>query len=338
MLVQHLDVVADQFLGSERVQAAADGIHRARDLLGRAVLGALEHHVLDEVRKTGLVQFFFARTGADPDPDRDAAHVRHPLGDDADTVGRALRARSRGSCERRVWASNSILPRAACGAGMLFWKVCRKAIVGMELADLAAALGPDQPAFRARQIYRRGLPPSRYRSARCFNLAQALCADAACRWDCRKSSGCYDSTDGTRRYLLKLADGKTVETVWMPEGERSTICISSQVGCPVDCKFCLTALMGLERNLTRGRNRRPGAARRRRPRPAGERRPAEHRHDGPGRAAAESAQRDQGHAAADRSGRHGDFAAADYACRRRELFPRSPSWRASRCGRSWRFR
>ncbi len=62
----------------------------------------------------------------------------------------------------------------------------------------------------------------------------------------------FDSADGTRRYLLKLADGKTVETVWMPEGERSTICISTQVGCPVDCKFCLTALLGLERNLTAG--------------------------------------------------------------------------------------
>jgi 23S rRNA (adenine2503-C2)-methyltransferase len=62
----------------------------------------------------------------------------------------------------------------------------------------------------------------------------------------------YDSADGTRRYLLKLADGKTVETVWMPEGERSTICISSQVGCPVDCKFCLTALLGLERSLSAG--------------------------------------------------------------------------------------
>jgi len=62
----------------------------------------------------------------------------------------------------------------------------------------------------------------------------------------------FDSSDGTRRYLLKLADAKTVETVWMPEGERSTVCISTQVGCPVDCKFCLTALLGLERNLTAG--------------------------------------------------------------------------------------
>ena len=58
----------------------------------------------------------------------------------------------------------------------------------------------------------------------------------------------YISTDGTRRYLLKLEDGRTVETVLMPEPGRDTICISTQVGCPVNCRFCLTALMGLERN------------------------------------------------------------------------------------------
>jgi 23S rRNA (adenine2503-C2)-methyltransferase len=62
----------------------------------------------------------------------------------------------------------------------------------------------------------------------------------------------YKSSDGTRRYLLKLEDSRTVETVWMPEDGRDTVCISSQVGCPVNCQFCLTALMGLERNLTAG--------------------------------------------------------------------------------------
>ncbi len=66
----------------------------------------------------------------------------------------------------------------------------------------------------------------------------------------------YKSKDGTRRYLLKLQDNRTVEAVLMPEerpaGKRDTICISSQVGCPVNCQFCLTALMGLERNLTAG--------------------------------------------------------------------------------------
>ena len=62
----------------------------------------------------------------------------------------------------------------------------------------------------------------------------------------------YQSKDGTRRYLLKLQDQRTVEAVLMPEEGRDTICISSQVGCPVNCQFCLTALMGLERNLTAG--------------------------------------------------------------------------------------
>jgi 23S rRNA (adenine2503-C2)-methyltransferase len=62
----------------------------------------------------------------------------------------------------------------------------------------------------------------------------------------------FESADGTRRYLLRLADGRMVETVLMPEGERDTICTSSQAGCAVDCKFCMTALLGLERNLTAG--------------------------------------------------------------------------------------
>src|SRR5271169_5941408 len=124
----------------------------------------------------------------------------------------------------------------------------------MELADLAAALGPSEPLFRARQIYdavyrRRvtGLggisnPPKPLRARLEQDLPLGL----------PEVERRYDSSDGTRRYLLRLADGKTVETVWMPEGERSTICISSQVGCPVDCKFCLTALLGMKRNLTAG--------------------------------------------------------------------------------------
>jgi 23S rRNA (adenine2503-C2)-methyltransferase len=129
-----------------------------------------------------------------------------------------------------------------------------QSIVGMELTDIQQALGPAEPAFRARQIYeavyrRRVTDP-----VEISNLPKALRA----RLNSDLPLGLpaierrYDSADGTRRYLLRLADGKTVETVWMPEGERSTICISSQVGCPVDCKFCLTALLGLERHLTAG--------------------------------------------------------------------------------------
>ena len=84
----------------------------------------------------------------------------------------------------------------------------------------------------------------------------------------------FVSTDGTVRYLLAFSDGQSVETVWMPEGDggeagdgsqsgdeeledakawqRATICVSSQVGCAVDCAFCMTALLGLKRNLTAG--------------------------------------------------------------------------------------
>src|SRR6202044_3128747 len=62
------------------------------------------------------------------------------------------------------------------------------------------------------------------------------------------------STDGTVRYVLALGEGKpaNVETVFMPEENRQTICISTQAGCAVDCRFCLTATLGLVRNLTGG--------------------------------------------------------------------------------------
>jgi 23S rRNA (adenine2503-C2)-methyltransferase len=84
----------------------------------------------------------------------------------------------------------------------------------------------------------------------------------------------FRSSDGTVRYLMACVDGQTVETVWMPDGDggesgdgseageetgsrarpwdRATICISSQVGCAVDCQFCLTAQLGVKRNLTAG--------------------------------------------------------------------------------------
>jgi 23S rRNA (adenine2503-C2)-methyltransferase len=58
------------------------------------------------------------------------------------------------------------------------------------------------------------------------------------------------SRDGTRKWLLRLDDGNCIETVYIPEGERGTLCISSQVGCPVDCRFCATARQGFSRNLT----------------------------------------------------------------------------------------
>jgi 23S rRNA (adenine2503-C2)-methyltransferase len=75
----------------------------------------------------------------------------------------------------------------------------------------------------------------------------------------------FRSVDGTERYLVAGQDGQTVETVWMPGGDggeqgdgssetvqRATICVSSQVGCAVNCQFCLTAKLGLQRNLSAG--------------------------------------------------------------------------------------
>ena len=62
----------------------------------------------------------------------------------------------------------------------------------------------------------------------------------------------YVAQDGTRRYLLKTHDGLPVETVFIPEERRDTICFSSQSGCPLQCDFCLTARLGLLRTLTAG--------------------------------------------------------------------------------------
>jgi 23S rRNA (adenine2503-C2)-methyltransferase len=126
-------------------------------------------------------------------------------------------------------------------------------IVGLEVADLQEVL-EGQPAYRARQIYE-----AVYRQ-RVSDLAQVTALPVSLRKEIASKfplglpsvAAEYKSVDGTRRYLLSLEDGKTVETVLMPEEGRDTICISSQVGCPVNCQFCLTALMGLERNLTAG--------------------------------------------------------------------------------------
>src|SRR4051812_14166588 len=62
----------------------------------------------------------------------------------------------------------------------------------------------------------------------------------------------FDSVDGTKRYLVRLSDGELAETVFIPEENRNTICISSQIGCALACTFCLTGQLGLTRNLSAG--------------------------------------------------------------------------------------
>lgn len=143
-----------------------------------------------------------------------------------------------------------------------------------QLEELAVEMG--QPAYRGRQIfeaiYRQRLEsidhvstlPSAMRTslaARGFEIGMPTIANS------------FTSSDGTIRYLIALDDLETVETVWMPEGDggengdgsdagksspqpsdrdRATICVSSQVGCAVNCQFCLTAALGVKRNLTSG--------------------------------------------------------------------------------------
>jgi 23S rRNA (adenine2503-C2)-methyltransferase len=124
----------------------------------------------------------------------------------------------------------------------------------MDLADLREAIGAGQPAYRAKQIYEAIYRNETYDIEQISTLPAAVREDLGGRLSLALPgiAAVYNSADGTRRYLLRLDDGRTVETVLMPEGERDTICISSQVGCPVDCKFCMTALLGLERSLTAG--------------------------------------------------------------------------------------
>ena len=66
-------------------------------------------------------------------------------------------------------------------------------------------------------------------------------------WPC---SSVLESRDGSVKYLFRLGDGSVVETVYIPEADRVTLCLSTQVGCGLGCVFCATARMGLKRNLT----------------------------------------------------------------------------------------
>ncbi|MFN7936590.1 MAG: 23S rRNA (adenine(2503)-C(2))-methyltransferase RlmN [Bryobacteraceae bacterium] len=131
-------------------------------------------------------------------------------------------------------------------------------LIGMDAAEIAAllqTLSPSPvPAFRATQIYQAIYQQRVAALSNIHTLPRELRAklQAAVPFGLPTAAQSFQSTDGTQRYLLQLEDGKSVESVLMPEGERYTFCISSQVGCPVNCQFCLTALLGLERNLTAG--------------------------------------------------------------------------------------
>ena len=132
-----------------------------------------------------------------------------------------------------------------------------------ELRSFVQSLG--EPAYRGGQIYHAIYAERRFDLAAMSNLPAALRKrlDRESIIALPKIRRRYESSDGAVRYVLELADNKdagtlrsgksaTIETVFMPDENRQTICISTQAGCAVDCHFCLTATLGLIRNLTAG--------------------------------------------------------------------------------------
>ena len=132
-----------------------------------------------------------------------------------------------------------------------------------ELRALITSLG--EPAYRGAQIYHALYAERRFDLSAMTNLPAALRARVAqeAAIGLPRIRTRYQSADGTVRYILALDSHSetahngqrppaTIETVFMPEVKRQTICISTQAGCAVDCHFCLTATLGLIRNLSAG--------------------------------------------------------------------------------------
>jgi|SRR6266853_432223 len=128
-------------------------------------------------------------------------------------------------------------------------------LMGLTPAELTAFVEEmSEPAYRGRQIFA-ALNQRRLRSVdEMTDLPKSFRAKLNERAvaSTLKIESRYISEDGTRRYLMKTHDNLPVETVFIPEERRDTICFSSQSGCPLQCSFCLTAKLGLLRTLTAG--------------------------------------------------------------------------------------
>ncbi|HVB39251.1 MAG TPA: 23S rRNA (adenine(2503)-C(2))-methyltransferase RlmN [Vicinamibacterales bacterium] len=128
-------------------------------------------------------------------------------------------------------------------------------VTGLDLPELEAALEARGHArFRARQIfrwiYRRGVADF----GAMTDLPQALRDTLAAEFlvGTPRRVGHERSSDGTEKFLFELADGRRIESVFIPDTPAMTFCVSTQVGCAMGCAFCLTAKMGLVRHLTAG--------------------------------------------------------------------------------------
>ncbi len=131
----------------------------------------------------------------------------------------------------------------------------RPNLFGMsEDALVALATERGEPSFRGRQLYG-WLYRLRVREfAAMENLPRALRASLEADFELRWPEVAERalSRDGTRKYLFRLDGGATIESVYIPDEDRRTICISTQAGCPLKCAFCLTGIAGYQRNLKPG--------------------------------------------------------------------------------------
>jgi 23S rRNA (adenine2503-C2)-methyltransferase len=131
----------------------------------------------------------------------------------------------------------------------------RRNLVGLSRDELAAEMADfGAELFRARQlwhwIYNRGATDFAAMTSLSKQFRETLAAHYAI--DRPAVSSCLMSIDGTRKWLLRFPDGEEVETVHIPEEDRGTLCVSSQVGCTLTCSFCHTGTQRLVRNLSAG--------------------------------------------------------------------------------------
>lgn len=121
-----------------------------------------------------------------------------------------------------------------------------------ELSEYINGLG--EKPFHGRQIYRAVYARRQFDVGSLCELSRPLRKKLSFTTTITppRLSSVQRSHDGTRKYLLELADRRRIEAVLIPEAKRDTFCISTQAGCGMDCQFCLTALMGYGRNLTAG--------------------------------------------------------------------------------------
>ncbi len=119
-----------------------------------------------------------------------------------------------------------------------------------ELQDFVTSIGLEK--YRAKQIAQ-WLYKKRVKSfdemTNISKQARKLLSEKA-KIDALKLVKVEKSSDGTKKYLFELEDGNRIESVFIPERDWNTLCVSTQVGCPIGCKFCLTAKDGFTRNLT----------------------------------------------------------------------------------------